>query len=309
MWTRHHEYKDMTRSKVRFTADGNVELGAWLYLPESKASRNPAITMAHGYAAVKEHGLAKFAEAFADAGFVVLLHDHRTFGISGGEPRQDVDPWRQVADWRRAISYLESRPEVDPDRIGLWGTSYAGGHALVLGATDRRIACVVAQVPTISGYQQGLRRVAPEGIAALEAALNDDERAQLSGEPPRRQAIVSADGAVPAAYRTKEAIDFYLQPLGEGTKWENAVTARSTRLARMYEPGAWVSRVSPTPLLMVVASHDSITLTDLALTAYEQALEPKKLVVISGGHFAPYLSEFHISSDAAINWFRQHLAP
>ena len=299
----------ITRSEVRFTADGNVELGAWLYLPESKASRSPAITMAHGYAAVKEHGLAKFAEAFADAGFVVLLHDHRNFGTSGGEPRQDVDPWRQVADWRRAISYLESRPEVDPDRIGLWGTSYAGGHALVLGATDRRIACVVAQVPTISGYQQGLRRIAPEGVAALEAALNDDERAQLRGEPPRRQSIVSADSAVPAAYRTKEAIDFYLQPLGEGTKWENAVTARSTRLARMYEPGAWVSRVSPTPLLMVVASHDAITLTDLALTAYEQALEPKKLVVISGGHFAPYLSEFHISSDAAIDWFRQHLAP
>jgi fermentation-respiration switch protein FrsA (DUF1100 family) len=139
--------------------------------------------------------------------------------------------------------------------------------------------------------------------------LNDDERAQLRGEPPRCQPIVNADSAVPAAYRTKEAIDFYLQPLGDGTKWKNAVTARSTRLARMYEPGAWVSRVSPTPLLMVVASHDAITLTDLALAAYEQALEPKKLVVISGGHFAPYLSEFHISSDAAIDWFRQHLAP
>jgi fermentation-respiration switch protein FrsA (DUF1100 family) len=179
----------------------------------------------------------------------------------------------------------------------------------VLGATDRRIACIVAQVPTISGYQQGLRRIAPEGVAALEAALNDDERAQLRGEPARRQAIVSADSALPAAYRTKEAIDFYLQPLGEDTKWENSVTARSSRLARMYEPGAWVSRISPTPLLMVVASHDAITLTDLALTAYEQALEPKKLVVISGGHFAPYLSKFRISSDAAIDWFRQHLAP
>src|SRR6202140_4839277 len=214
----------VTRSEVRFMADGNVELGAWLYLPESKTSRNPAITMTHGYAAVKQHGLAKFAEAFADAGFVVLLHDHRTFGISGGEPRQDVDPWRQVADWRRAISYLESRPEVDPDRIGLWGTSYAGGHAMVLGATDRRIACVVSQVPTISGYQQGLRRVATEGIAALEAALNDDERAQARGEPPRRQAVVSEDTAIPASYRAKDAIDFYLQPLGEGAKWENRGT-------------------------------------------------------------------------------------
>jgi uncharacterized protein len=152
-----------TRSDVRFMADGGIELGAWLFLPASARLPSPAITMAHGYAGVREHGIAKFAEAFADAGFVVLLHDHRTFGVSGGEPRQDVDPWRQIADWRRAISYLESRPEVDSSRIGLWGTSYAGGHALVLGATDRRIACVVAQVPTISGYQQGLRQVCTRG--------------------------------------------------------------------------------------------------------------------------------------------------
>src|SRR5258706_10972902 len=178
------------REDVRFTVDGDVKLGAWLYLPDSPHSRSPAITMAHGYAGTREHGIAKFAEAFADAGFVVLLHDHRTFGVSGGDPRQDVDPWRQIADWRRAISYLESRPEVDSSRIGLWGTSYAGGHALVLGATERRIGCVVAQVPTISGYEQGLRHVAPEAVAALEAALNDDERGQARGAPPRGQAIV-----------------------------------------------------------------------------------------------------------------------
>ena len=76
------------RSEVRFVGDG-VELGAWLYLPKGDAQRCPAITMAHGYAGVKEHGITRFAEAFANAGFVVLLHDHRTFGISGGEPRQD----------------------------------------------------------------------------------------------------------------------------------------------------------------------------------------------------------------------------
>jgi hypothetical protein len=64
-----------------------------------------------------------------------------------------------------------------------------------------RIACVVSQVPTISGYQQGLRRIAPEGVAALEAAPNDDERAQACGEPPRRQAIVNVDGAIPASRR------------------------------------------------------------------------------------------------------------
>jgi fermentation-respiration switch protein FrsA (DUF1100 family) len=152
-----------------------------------------------------------------------------------------------------------------------------------------------------------LRRIPPEGVVALEAALNDDERSQARGEPPRRQAIVSADHGVPAAYRTKDAIDFYLQPLGADARWENFVTTRSTRLARMYEPGMWVSRIAPTPLLMVVATHDTITLTDLGLEAYERALEPKKLVTIPGGHFDPYLSGFAVSSRAALAWFQEHL--
>jgi fermentation-respiration switch protein FrsA (DUF1100 family) len=75
----------------------------------------------------------------------------------------------------------------------------------------------------------------------------------------------------------------------------------------MYEPGQWIARVSPTPLLMVAATHDTITLTDLELAAYEHALQPKRLVTISGGHFDPYLSQFGRASRAAIDWFREHL--
>jgi fermentation-respiration switch protein FrsA (DUF1100 family) len=75
----------------------------------------------------------------------------------------------------------------------------------------------------------------------------------------------------------------------------------------MYEPGTWISRVSPTPLLLIVALSDTITVTDLALTAYERALQPKKLVAIPGGHFDPYLSRFKESSAAAPAWFAEHL--
>jgi cephalosporin-C deacetylase-like acetyl esterase len=296
----------MRRDDVEFDADGGVKLRGWLLTPEGSGT-HPGITMAHGYAGVKEHGIEPFARAFADAGFVVLVHDHRSFGASDGEPRQDVDAWRQIADWRRAISFLESRPEVDAQRIGLWGTSYAGGHAIVLGATDRRLRCVVAQVPTISGYEQGLRRIPPDAVAALEEAFAEDERAQARGGRPRYQAIVSADPTVPAAYRAPDAIDFYRQPVPDGI-WENTVTVRSTRAARMYEPGAWIGRVSPTPLLMVVALNDTIALTDLALAGYERALEPKRLELIPGGHFDPYLSSFTQSSRAALEWFGEHLA-
>jgi len=295
------------RRDVEFTVDGGDRLRGWLFLPSKRTGRLPAISLAHGYAGVKEHGLERFARAFAETGFVALVHDHRNFGASDGAVRHDIDPWRQIADWRRAISYLESRTEVDASRIGIWGTSYAGGHALVLGATDKRIACVVAQVPTISGYEQGSRRVPPEGIAALEAALNDDERAQARGESPRLQAIVNKDTGVPASYRTQDAIDFYLQPLSPGARWDNVVTMRSTRLARMYEPGVWAPRIGPTPLMMIVARQDTVTLTDLALEAYERAHEPKKLVMIPGGHFDPYLSGFDASCGAALKWFQEHL--
>jgi fermentation-respiration switch protein FrsA (DUF1100 family) len=295
----------MHRQDVEFAGEGGVTLRGWLYMPDSPPP-HPAITMTHGYAGVKEQGLDRFASAFAGAGFVVLVHDHRGFGASDGSPRNDVDPWVQINDWRRAISFLESQPVVDENRIGLWGTSYAGGHAIVLGATDRRLRAVVAQVPTISGYQQSLRRVAPDLVPALEAALADDERAQFHGAPPATQAVVNSDTSVPAAYRSPDAVAFYTQPVPEGV-WENTVTLRSTRAARMYEPGTWVPRVSPTPLLMIVGLHDTITVTDLALGAYERALAPKKLVTIDGGHFAPYLGSFGAASSAAIAWFTEHL--
>jgi uncharacterized protein len=293
------------RQDVEFAAEGGVTLRGWLVIPDGTAPY-PAITMAHGFAGVKEHGLERFAQAFAAAGFVVLVHDHRGFGASDGSPRNDIDPWVQIADWRRAISFLESQSFVAPERIGLWGTSYAGGHAIVLGATDRRSRAVVAQVPTISGYQQSLRRVAPDQVPALEAAFADDERQRFQGAPAATQAVVSADPSVPAAYRAPDAVEFYNQPVPEGV-WHNAVTLRSTRAARMYEPGTWAARVSPTPLLMIVGLHDTITLADLALGAYEAALQPKKLVTIDGGHFDPYLAHFAEASGAAIAWFTEHL--
>ena len=89
--------------------------------------------------------------------------------------------------------------------------------------------------------------------------------------------------------------------------WDNEITLRSTRAARMYEPGAWVARVSPTPLLMIVARNDQITVTDLALAAYERALEPKWLALFSGGHFDPYLDQFPLAEAAATAWFQEHL--
>jgi hypothetical protein len=165
--------------------------------------------MAHGFGATRWHGIAPFAEAFADAGFAVLLHDHGNFGTSvGGEPH-DIDPWRQIADWQCAISFLEKCDEVDPGRIGHWGTSYAGGHAIVLGATDRRLKAVVSQVPTISGFEQTLRRIPPDDIGALELRFADADRRRHLGGSPLKQASASADPDIVVTYRAPDAVAFF----------------------------------------------------------------------------------------------------
>ncbi len=87
------------------------------------------------------------------------------------------------------------------------------------------------------------------------------------------------------------------------------VTLQSTRRAQMYEPGAWAARVSPTPILMVVGTADSMTPTDIQLAAYDQMLEPKSLQLFEGSHFDAYTSGFEVSSSAAADFFAAHLKP
>jgi fermentation-respiration switch protein FrsA (DUF1100 family) len=284
-----------------------TEISAWLFLPDGPGP-HPTITMAHGFGGTRYHGIAPVAHKLAEAGFAVSLHDHRGFGESGGEPRHDIDPYQQLEDWRRVISHLRTLDVVDPDRIGIWGTSYAGGHALVLGATDRRIKAVYSQVPTISGSLSSRRRVPPHQIRELEESFAADELAQAQGMAPAMQAFVNADPDAPASYRANDAIRFYLQhDVPEGV-WENRVTVQSNRRSRFYDPGTWIDQISPTPLMMVVATHDTVAPTDLALHAYERALEPKELVLLPGGHFDPYTGGgFEASTSAAVRFFCSHL--
>jgi uncharacterized protein len=161
------------RIDVEFPATDGTKLAAWLFRPADRSKPLPAVTMAHGFSATRFHGIEPLARAFAEAGFVVLLHDHRNFGGSGGEPRHDIDPWCQIEEWRQAISYLESLDYVDSGRIGLWGTSFSGGHAIVLGATDRRVKAVVTQVPTIDGFASGPPSTNPNIVKVGEGRVEE----------------------------------------------------------------------------------------------------------------------------------------
>jgi fermentation-respiration switch protein FrsA (DUF1100 family) len=295
------------RIDVEFEAEG-VTLRGWLYTPDGASGPVPAIVMAHGFSAVKEMYLDRFGEAFAAAGLGALVFDHRNFGASEGEPRQEVDPWAQVHDYRHAITYATTRPEVDAERIGIWGTSYSGGHVLVVGANDRRVKCVACQVPLISGHRNARRIVRSDFIAAVGAMFDEDRAARFAGRPPAMIPVVDADPLAPSALPTPDSYTWFTETgATRAPSWRNEVTLRSVEMFWEYEPGAYIQWVSPTPLLMVVAAGDHLTVSDLAIEAYERALEPKKLVILPTQHFDAYTTGFEAAGGAAREWFVQHL--
>ena len=140
---------EWVRSSIDFVSRGS-RCAAWLYLPRAVA-RPPVVIMAHGFGAERTFGLEPFAERFAQAGLATFLFDYRCFGDSEGEPRNWISPRRHLQDWEAALAHVKSLATIDPSRIALWGTSFSGGHVIVLAARHPEISAVVAQVPFADG--------------------------------------------------------------------------------------------------------------------------------------------------------------
>ena len=170
------------RRDIEFKSGGETVRG-WLYTPERGNGPFPVVVMAGGWCYVKELVQPHVAQQFADTGLAAILFDYRNFGSSDGTRRQHIDPNAQLEDYRNAISFAETLDEVDSARIGVWGLSYSGGHALILGATDPRVKCVSAQIPVVDGFRNMRRVHGTIGFRRFEQLLLDDRRARFgSGE-------------------------------------------------------------------------------------------------------------------------------
>ncbi|APR88258.1 Hydrolases of the alpha/beta superfamily protein [Minicystis rosea] len=297
------------RDDIEFFTEDRVRLRGFLYRPEDRPGPHPLVVMAHGFSATKEMYLTDFAEVFQAAGLAVLVYDHRNLGASEGEPRGEIDPWQQIKDYRTAITWASGLPDIDARRIGIWGSSYSGGHVLVVAAIDRRVRCVVSQVPLVSGSENARRLVRADHFAGLRASFDADRAARYAGAAPAMIKVAYEEPGEPCALPTADTHDFFMGPIRErAPSWRNEVTLRSVEMFLDYEPGAYIPLISPTPLLMVAAAADHLTVVDLTLAAYEEAREPKKLLLLPGGHFDAYVDEaFRVSSAAQRDFFLQHL--
>jgi fermentation-respiration switch protein FrsA (DUF1100 family) len=298
--------------KVTFASDG-VECAAFLGIPKSAAAgARAAVVLGHGFG-VRKESLITEAEHLTAAGFVTLAIDYRTFGESAGAPRGTLFPLNQVEDFRNAITYLQHREEVDPQRIGIWGASFGGGIVIMTAAVDRRVRAVVAMAPIVNGrrwlefvwggsrfeqlrdlveadriacYPSGVGGRIPLGGWDLPAALPIDERGT------RRDAEMRAQHG---------------RPLLEGS---SDITIASLEKVMEWEPDAFIGRISPRPLLIVTPGlWDIMHRFDDIRDAFARAGEPKRLIPLRCEQMDVYLPPWRTRAlEHATAWFEEHLA-
>jgi uncharacterized protein len=301
------------QQKVLFKSKG-LNCSGVFYLPDSYSAvddgKLPAIAMAHGLGTTKEMGLPQFAERFAEAGFAVLLFDFRNLGESEGTPRGQVFAEDQQEDYRNAITWLQMQPQNDPERIGVWGFSFAGGHVLQIAVFDRRIKCVVAQVPAVSGFLVSQRSNTPLELDGIRMMLSQDRIQRYETGEVNYLPMVAPPGQ-PCFFPYNEAREFFEATKGDSQgRFENRITLESLERLSYFEPAVRIDAIAPTPLRMVLAKKDFLIPMDLALTAYARAHEPKSLVFLEGGHLGKSEGDdFETASAAARDWFVQWLKP
>jgi pimeloyl-ACP methyl ester carboxylesterase len=258
---------DAVRDDVRIPSHGE-QLAAYVYRPDAAEGDAPCVVMAHGFSGTRDDGLPGYAEAFRDAGFVVVLFDYRHFGASSGEPRQLLDIARQLDDYRAVIRWARGLDGVDPERIVVWGSSFSGGHVLAIAATDPGIAAVISQAPHTDSIPT-LMFVPPRNIVRLMVEGLRDQLGAWLGRSPRLVPAVGAPGAF-AAMTAPEAEPGFAALVGPNSKWRNEFAARLMLRFGFYRPGLKTKHLKM-PLLMCVCDQDATTPVAPAVKAAERA--------------------------------------
>lgn len=298
----------MTRERVAFLSDGTTVVGE-VYRPViADLRRVPAVVILGLASGVKEQVPAIYALRLAANNYLSLAIDFRNWGESGGVPREEHDPAKRIEDAKNAISYLRTRPDVAPERIGLVGLSFGGGYSLVVATTDPRVrasatvsgifgqAHVMAEQEGLNGY----RAYAAKQAQARQAMYESDEVQYLPAYAPKGQL---------AAMQNPDGSAYYLNPSRSySPQWNNRYTVASLDKMLSFESFPYADLASM-PVLIVQPTKDihwSPKRTREQI--YERLRGPKQMIEVEGQHSDLYDREQVRTAISAIQrWFATHL--
>jgi len=289
--------------RVSFHSEG-AKLTGYLHGLDAAGTgrRRAGIVVCAGFAGVQGIYLPEICEALASAGYVSLRFDYRGFGESEG-PRGRVVPLEHVQDIRSALTFLQQQPEVDPERIGLYGTSFGGAHVSYTAAVDERVACTVSTVGIGNGrrWMRSLRRYW-EWQAFLRRLAEERVHRVLTGRvtyvSPYEIMLRDPDTEAVHAERLKQfpgsVVDIALE---------------SGEAIIEYAPEDVVHRIAPRAILWIHSGSDELVPPEESEAMYARAGEPKKLVILRGfTHYDVYKGEgFSTVMREATDWYRRFL--
>jgi dienelactone hydrolase len=259
------------------------EVAAWLWHPEGAKG---CVVLGHGFSAVRDQRIDAYAERFAEAGLAALLFDYRHFGASGGQPRQLLDIKRQLEDWRTAVAYARGLDGVE--KVGLFGSSFGGGHAIEIAASDPNVDAAVAQCPMTDGLLAAQRMPVKTALKVGKLALQDELGSRL-GRKPKYIAAAGKPGDV-AIMSAEDTLPGFESLTPPDSQWVNAVAARIGLWVGTYRPGRHAASIT-CPILISVCEKDSLVSVEAAAKVADEAPQGE-LTRYPIGHFEIYTGEW-----------------
>jgi uncharacterized protein len=296
----------MERQEVHFYSGGHRIKGYW-YPPANPQGPAPAVVCCHGFSGMIEVQMVGIPEALSDAGFGALTFYCRGIGESEG-PRGRVMPWEQVEDVRNALTYLQTRDDVDPKRLGLFGSAWGCSVAVAAAALDQRAKAVVGTVG-IGNCERWLKSERPrwEWVRFLERLQADRKQRVLTGESEvvNPNEIHIPDHAASAA-RDRQWAEFIAKSGYRGYPLETAEALIE------FKPEDLVHRISPRAVMFVHMELDVTVPAEESISMYEKAKEPKNLIVMEGKqHYDTFKftnpENFDEIMAEALDWFRTYI--
>jgi hypothetical protein len=288
---------------VNFYSGGARLEGLWR-VPESGATGGPlpVVVQGPGWLGLKDSRLyVRYHEALAEAGFAVLVFDYRGCGGSEGD-RTVLSPAAQLDDLVAAVSYISGREDVDPDRIGAFGTGgTGGGNAVLLARRDKRVRAAVSQVPVADGEDWLHRMRSEEEWLRFLQDLEADRRLRAATGrgrlvDPRIEIMVAT--AERAASGAKADVD---------SKAPQRVSLETADEILDYRPVDAAHGLT-TPLLVIGVEGDAVTPTDHAIRLYDVAAGPRQLIIQrKTTHYAAYDRYWSSVTPEIVGWFQRHL--
>jgi len=289
--------------KVEFNSGGDIVRGV-VHMPDKASGPVPLVIMAGGWCYTKEIVMPYYAQAFNKIGVACLLFDYRRFGESGGNPRQHLDPWDQIEDYRNALAFANEQKEFDAARTGVWGISYSGGHVIITAAVDSRAKFAISTIPVVDGFPTMRRCHGERKFAQLINLIYEDRQRRYKGETSKLMPMSTTkpDEELSAWPFPHVCTIFNDIKKREAPRHEHVNTIHSVELLLQYKVAPFAARVTETPIMMAIAKGDNITSADLEIEAFNAIACPNKQMAIVEGvdHMSLYSNTDHLAKVAGV---------